>query len=151
VGGGDRGIIILNKPVSVGVYARGGEIVCACVSVCVCTPSLTPHFQMRMSALHCKHFAPYTKARYLPRHNYECVTMFMQVCVHVVRESVAFNARNARKTARKEARESARVGGNHLQSVSTRTPMALMKEDRHTALQIAHKNLVFHLTAQDIS
>lgn len=79
VGGGDRGIIILNKPVSVGVYARGGGI------VCVCTHSYMPHFQMRMSALHCKRFVhprtPYMKAPYLPRLNYECMTMFMQVCV----------------------------------------------------------------------
>ncbi len=56
-------------------------------TVCVCTYSLTPHFQMRMSALHCKRFVhprtPYMKARYLPRLNYECVTMFMQVCACV--------------------------------------------------------------------
>lgn len=33
MGGGDRGIIILNKPVSVGVYARGGGIECVCMCV----------------------------------------------------------------------------------------------------------------------
>lgn len=31
MGGGDRGIIILNKPVSVGVCARGGGILCVYV------------------------------------------------------------------------------------------------------------------------
>ncbi len=79
MGGGDRGIIILNKPVSVGVCARGGGI------LCVCTYSLTPHFQMRMSVLHCKRFVhprtPYMKARYLPRLNYECVTVYASVCM----------------------------------------------------------------------
>lgn len=35
MGGGDRGIIILNKPVSVGVYASGGRIVCVWESECV--------------------------------------------------------------------------------------------------------------------
>lgn len=133
------------------VCERGRNSVCVCMRVRVCSPhaSLSDENERSpLQALCASKDTIYEGTIFAQAQLWVRDYVYASVCVC---ENLWRLMREMQEKQQGMKRERAHVGGNHLQSVSTRTPMALMKEDRHTALQIAHQNLVFHLTAQDIS